>query len=511
MPPGGPFLPLTGGTVTGNILTHGNVEAWRASFGTQGGSPTLFDGSTPLYVANNPTYATHGGQSVQINGQYSGTITDSGQPQFNLFLGTDSVQAPNANSVAHVANYYNCSGTKGPRIAQQISFVVGNTTDGPSNFNWHQGLCLNAEANGTLGGTSTTYGGVIFGANFTSVATGNAKYLAGVAGLEVDVSMQPGSSSVTKGAYQATLQGNDAVESSEPSYAYSVGISPDSPLSNGWRRGLVFSGPNGWWPMNPTQGIMIYADPGVGSTGGPARTALSGIDFSHVTFSGQFLNSIGFSVDGTGLLTAAGGTMNGGLHFGSTTASGGPTDLSRHIELYGGGYAGFSVTPGSLNYISGSGHTIYCAGTNVASFDTNGLHVSAAISCNAGGINCNVGGLHFGSQNASAYNDFSKHIDLWGGGAGITVTSSGVNYVVSSAHLFYSGSSIIGYFNAGGLVVNTGALFIGGGAGPSWTTGSAAPASTQPVGSLYSRVGGAVGATLYVSRGGGTWAAVAGV
>jgi hypothetical protein len=47
--------------------------------------------------------------------------------------------------------------------------------------------------------------------------------------------------------------------------------------------------------------------------------------------------------------------------------------------------------------------------------------------------------------------------------------------------------------------------------GPTWSSGSAAPAATQPVGSIYSRVGGAVGSTLYVSRGGGTWAAVAGV
>jgi hypothetical protein len=51
----------------------------------------------------------------------------------------------------------------------------------------------------------------------------------------------------------------------------------------------------------------------------------------------------------------------------------------------------------------------------------------------------------------------------------------------------------------------------GGVGGPTWTSGSAAPSSTQPVGSLYSRAGGAVGATLYVSRGGGTWAPVAGV
>lgn len=47
--------------------------------------------------------------------------------------------------------------------------------------------------------------------------------------------------------------------------------------------------------------------------------------------------------------------------------------------------------------------------------------------------------------------------------------------------------------------------------GPTWTEGAAAPSSTQPVGSLYSRAGGAIGSTLYVSRGGGTWAAVAGV
>ena len=64
--------------------------------------------------------------------------------------------------------------------------------------------------------------------------------------------------------------------------------------------------------------------------------------------------------------------------------------------------------------------------------------------------------------------------------------------------------------NGGYLNAATG-LRVGTATGPSWTTGSGAPAATAPVGSLYSRVGGAVGATLYVSRGGGTWAAVAGV
>lgn len=47
--------------------------------------------------------------------------------------------------------------------------------------------------------------------------------------------------------------------------------------------------------------------------------------------------------------------------------------------------------------------------------------------------------------------------------------------------------------------------------GPTWTFGAGVPASTQPVGSLYSNTSGAAGARLYVSAGGGTWTAVAGV
>jgi hypothetical protein len=47
--------------------------------------------------------------------------------------------------------------------------------------------------------------------------------------------------------------------------------------------------------------------------------------------------------------------------------------------------------------------------------------------------------------------------------------------------------------------------------GPTWTSGYGAPASTQPLGSIYSRRDGAVGTTIYVSRGTGTWNAIAGV
>ena len=49
-----------------------------------------------------------------------------------------------------------------------------------------------------------------------------------------------------------------------------------------------------------------------------------------------------------------------------------------------------------------------------------------------------------------------------------------------------------------------------GGAGAAWSTGTGAPSANFPIGSLYSRTDGAIGSTLYVSRGGGTWGAVPG-
>lgn len=42
-------------------------------------------------------------------------------------------------------------------------------------------------------------------------------------------------------------------------------------------------------------------------------------------------------------------------------------------------------------------------------------------------------------------------------------------------------------------------------------TGAGAASGTQPKGSIWLRTDGGVGSTLYVSQGGGTWNAIAGV
>jgi hypothetical protein len=124
-----------------------------------------------------------------------------------------------------------------------------------------------------------------------------------------------------------------------------------------------------------------------------------------------------------------------------------------------------------------------------------------------------VNGFSFAPVVGGSTTDLSKQICLFAGAAyGFGVTANRINYNVpaASTHAFIVGGSDMGLVNANGITSN-GLVQIGGISGPNWTQGSAAPAATAPVGSLYSRVGGAVGATLYVSRGGGTWAPVAGV
>lgn len=82
-------------------------------------------------------------------------------------------------------------------------------------------------------------------------------------------------------------------------------------------------------------------------------------------------------------------------------------------------------------------------------------------------------------------------------GTGTTITNAWAIHVVTGNSLF------------GGTVTAT--EFVLGTTGPTWSVGTGVPSGTKPKGSVFSRTDGGVGSTLYVSQGGGTWNAVAGV
>jgi hypothetical protein len=85
---------------------------------------------------------------------------------------------------------------------------------------------------------------------------------------------------------------------------------------------------------------------------------------------------------------------------------------------------------------------------------------------------------------------------------GATITAGGVT--VSAGGLIVAGGGTV----SGGLTADV--LSVGS-ATVTWTDGNGAPVAAATRGSLYSRRDGGVGTTLYVSQGGGTWNAVAGV
>jgi hypothetical protein len=170
----------------------------------------------------------------------------------------------------------------------------------------------------------------------------------------------------------------------------------------------------------------------------------------------------------------------------------------------------YASTPFAIDRTSG--HVTMTPGLTVANGLTSDSGTfSGAVALN-GGATFNGTGAHFGSVAATGA-DLTKHIDLYGNGYGINIANSGVGVVANYALI---GNFITGWNGkVGSDTPNTGVfttVTVGSGAGPTWTTGSGAPSSTQPVGSLYSRVSTwAAGATLYVSKGGGAWTAVAGV
>jgi hypothetical protein len=222
------------------------------------------------------------------------------------------------------------------------------------------------------------------------------------------------------------------------------------------------------------------------------------------------------AVGGTSALTGP-ATFSNGASFGAVLASP-ATSLSKHIALFGADY-GFNIGSGAVqainagaisgNFNSGWNGAVGAVTPAAGSFTT----VNASGTTAVLGVASFGAGIVCGPTVGASITDLSKQICLYSGAPyGFGVTAARINYNVpgSSTHAFVVGGVDAASVNSGGVISN-GLVQIGGTSGPNWSQGSAAPAFTAPVGSLYSRVGGAVGATLYVSRGGGTWAAVAGV
>jgi hypothetical protein len=434
---GGPFLPLTGGTVAG---------------------PTTFQAptSTNNYLRSAPTHpnADYVHNSAQLHSQYTAAATANdaaeGGTVYNAQFYTSIYGAPNTYlfNVNAVVDYSGTGG-HGQHVAVNALGIrrTQNAGGAPNN--------------------PEIWGAVIGCADYTN----------------------------TDSALTNTL---NAIE---------IDLAAGNTDSAHNRRGIgMYLNQGNAGDVAPTWDRAVEIMTNVGNFNKvinlASRFNVAGIDFRSSTQVGAS-HAIWFA-DGHNIAFNAAGTMTLGGTSGVLVSS-----ASMQVGGFGVAYPGLTGGGAAVGFAwTGTELQSWINGTNVGSVASKG-YVDGFLPL-AGGTMTN--GLSFGGATVTANNDLTRHLALYAGYAGFNVTSNRLNYTVgpAGAHVWNVNGTDVCTVNLTG-VTTSGAVLIGGASGPSWTTGSAVPSGTQPVGSLYSRVGGAVGATLYVSRGGGTWAAVAGV
>lgn len=119
------------------------------------------------------------------------------------------------------------------------------------------------------------------------------------------------------------------------------------------------------------------------------------------------------------------------------------------------------------------------------------------------------GPAYFGANRAGGYGTLFGYDPGFGGGVIRQITTDALSFLVNNTvpSLALTSDANARFFG----IATAATLRVGTTAGPTWTTGTGAPTSTQPLGSIYSRTDGTYGSTFYFSHGGGTWTAAMGL
>lgn len=508
---GGPFLPLSGGTVSGETIftqtTTGNFSPMLLAHGGLYG--------VPAQVGTNWT-------QIGLDVDYADAAASGGPGGINYLYVGGTMKAGFTGHRSGLNSFMNVNGTPGSNSTTKfITSIVGWT------------VCDVAD-----NGQNNS----LFGGNLLVDMHPTATSWGGVCGLEVDITCQAGSSVNLKEGIKVVIGANDTVQGASVDAAMGILMAAGTPGTGGWKVGLTFGGASGVWGMLPS-GTLI----GTSSTalGGRAYATAYGIDFGAVSFSSAAFRSTGLLING------AGGIVQSG------TASS-DTDLARHLNMDGAGAYGFNYHTNSLNAVLGGGGLLRFTIGGVMSGYVNATGLNAcAVGAGAPAAGSFTTLAASGAVSGAGFTALLAAPPAIGGttpAAGNFTTLTASNWLNasynasglippagSSGSLSWNasgGSAEVDYWNdfAGPTMSHTfwqrtgtstktrlldidptgnvsiyGSLHIAGPTGPTWYTGTGLPGATAPIGSLYSRTDGTAGATLYISRGGGTWTAVAGV
>lgn len=356
---------ITGGTISGVTLAATSVTSTPAAstFGRAWNS-----------TQSGPAGSVAGANSAYAFGGQAGF-------SYNYFNGSDAANVTGTNptyaALVSIGLLTGGSTSQGTKIGLnvQLDHDVASSPSAPRDH-----IALNSWAYGEVsdGGTGTTAmtaAGSLFGTGFGAQARSGAVNLFTVSGGEVDTQMETGSSSYTRMGW-SSVDGGQVQGSSVYDTAFEVG----SAGGPGWKNGFLLSSLHGSAPLS-SGGCAFCTD-------GVSQTIATGMDLSAYTITGNFLAGPGFSVSGTGVVSALTGGA-GGYKIGTKQFA---KDDGSFVYLYceGGTIQCLSMAPAASYYDSDVQNFRSQGGTQYAAFSGSGFNLALGVysSGASNGVTC---------------------------------------------------------------------------------------------------------------------------
>lgn len=182
--------------------------------------------------------------------------------------------------------------------------LTANTADTGQSF--YVSANISAEANAVAGGTGGSPLGSVTGANITAALDANATNFRGLAGAEIDLRANSGSSYEFQTGLSVVLLSTNAAVPSLEAEGFLVSDQANGGGTNTLNSVITIGGYNGFNPLSSSATIITYY-PHSGSGSYPQATITDGIDLHLIAFTGKAFRGANdtFTVDGSGNVVAA--------------------------------------------------------------------------------------------------------------------------------------------------------------------------------------------------------------
>lgn len=317
----------------------------------------------------------------------SGTLTGTGEGPHAFFSATDTANnstVGQAISAVRMQHAISTGAGAGNRITLYPILIKSVAAPGTTKaLKGYLPFFAKSFFSAGDGGGSGTEMGNAYGGAFQVNLTSGATYYETVQGIEVDVSMQTGSSAKYKNGLLIAGVNSDAVKGS--TWEAMLSFTKEGSSTATWDRGIDFTYPPGSWPFH--SGTTLIGSSGAGSIG-------YGVDLSSLTISTSAFKSPGFNVNGSGgtnvaTLASAGplsattgsfsGTLGASTIFSTGAASGfvmGPRGGSGNsYQWYNPSGTGIKLTDSSSDIV-----TIDSAGAISTASNVTNLHNYSTVS-----------------------------------------------------------------------------------------------------------------------------------